>query len=88
MRNFIESVLNQFADNITDNVFLMIQNDPVLMREYLNLLNSSNQNHVDLNTLNSNIGREIKIRFSLDNTGICDNPSSTLIQTYERHKII
>lgn len=83
MTNFIDEVLNQFAGDITDKVFLMIQNDPKLMEKYLKLINKS-----DLNTLNAKIGRAVKEKFNLDNIGKCDKQKSTLIiDSYERHKI-
>lgn len=37
MKDFLRKILNQFADDITDKVFLLIQNDKELMAEYLML---------------------------------------------------
>jgi len=83
MKQFIEKVLNRFAGDITDRVFLMIQNDPELMREYLRLLSN-----VDLDNLNRDIGRAVRTKFNLDNIGRChDNLQSSLINSYEKHKI-
>lgn len=89
MNDFIKKVLNQFADNITDRVFLMIQNDPELMQDYLKLLENRGVNGGStLKTLNSEIGEAIKIKFNLGNIKICPNPKSTLIRnSYTRHKI-
>ena len=86
MEQFIKKVLDQFTDDITDRVFLMIQNDSELMGEYLNLLDRHKEN-IDLDTLNSNIGKYIKNHLNLDNIDECKDPKSTLIQTFTRHKI-
>ena len=85
MNSFITQVLNQFSDNITDRIFLMIQEDKELMNEYLNLLDRKNSSGVDLDTLNSHVGKAIRTKFNLDNIGISKKPKSTLIKTYERH---
>ena len=85
MTNFIDKVLAKFADNITDRVFSMIQADRKLMNEYQKLLDRKNTSGVDLDTLNSHLGKAIRLRFNLDNKGLCNTPESTLISTYERH---
>lgn len=86
MEQFIKKVLSRFTDNITDRIFLMIQNDSELMGEYLNLLDRHKEN-IDLDTLNSNIGKYIKNYLNLDNIGESKKPKSTLIRTFTRHKI-
>lgn len=86
MKQFMDKTLNQFAEDITDRIFLMIQNDKKLMADYLDLLDKHKDN-VDLNTLNSNIGKYIKEVFNLDNMDECTKPKSTLIQTFTKHKI-
>ncbi|MFH1395637.1 MAG: hypothetical protein ABIH09_05725 [Candidatus Omnitrophota bacterium] len=86
MKQFMDKVLNQFAENITDRIFLSIQNDNDLMAEYLDLLDKHKDN-IDLKTLNSNIGKYIKEIFNLENIDECDKPKSTLIRTFTRHKI-
>ena len=83
VNNYIDTVLNKFAGLITDQVFLMIQNDKELMQEYLNLLASGKDPH----TLNCKLGKQIKSKLNLDNAGRCNKPKSTLIRSYERHKI-
>ena len=85
VNTFIEKVLAKFADNITDRVFLMVQGDKELMNEYQKLFDKKNASGVDLDTLNSHLGKAIKVRFNLDNIGLCDTPESTLLRTYERH---
>ena len=81
--SFIGEVLGAFADGITDQVFLMIQNDRNLMQKYLNLVKSGTDPHM----FNCKLGNQIKAKFSLENGGRCTNPKSTLICSYERHKI-
>ena len=83
LNNYIDTVLNKFADTITGQVFLMIQNDKELMQEYLNLMG----NDTDPHTLNCELGKRIKSKFNLKNAGRCNDPKSTLIRSYERHKI-
>ena len=83
MDEFMEKVLNKFAGDITDRVFVMIQNDPKLMPEYLKLLGDNT-----LLELNAKIGKEVKERFNLKNDGRCRKLKSTLIiDSYEKHKI-
>lgn len=81
--HFIDKVINKFADQITDRVFLMIQNDRELMQEYLNLVASGTNPHI----LNCKLGKQIKAKYNLKNVGRCKEPKSTLIRSYERHKI-
>jgi|GEM_PF-453686 len=86
MKQFMDTVLNKFTEDITDKIFLMIQNDHDLMAEYLDLLDKHKDN-IDLKTLNSNIGKYIKESFSLDNLSESTEPKSTLIRTFTKHKI-
>jgi len=87
MEQFMKKALNQFIEDVTDKIFLMIQNDNKLMREYLDLLNRHKEN-IDLDTLNRNIGKYIKNHLNLGNMDECKNPKSTLIRTFTRHKIV
>ncbi len=83
---FVEKSLNHFMSNITDEVFLMIQNDRSLMQEYLDLVRLQNGKR-----LNSYIGKLIKERFRLDDVMASGQPAggkpqSTLIKTtYTKH---
>lgn len=86
MEQFMKKVLDQFTKDITDKIFLMIQNDNKLMGKYLDLLDRHKEN-IALDTLNSNIGKYIKNRLNLDDINECKNPKSTLIRTFMRHKI-
>lgn len=67
---------------ITDEVFLIIQNDRELMHAYLRAVESQ---HGGLNTVNQTIGRLVKDRYALTNAeSRQDNPSSTLIQSHQQ----
>ena len=41
MNKFTKKVLDRYSNEITDQVFLFIQNDRELMRDYLGLLKNS-----------------------------------------------
>jgi len=83
LKSYIDKILNKFTEDITDRVFLMIQNDKELMQEYIDLLASGTDPH----TLNCELGKQIKVKFNLENSGRCTVPKSTLICSYERHKV-
>ncbi len=79
---FAEKVLARFAQLITDEVFLLIQNDRGLMHEYLRLVQSEG-----LDTVNQWIGRSVKARFQLENLPERQGaPRSTLIQSHQMFK--
>jgi len=90
MDEFIDRMINLFADKITDEIFLMIQNNPELMHEY--------QRQADVHTLdalNRRLGELIPDRFRLgnleDENGQVlrnSNPRSNLIRSYTRHVVI
>lgn len=84
VKQFTDEVLDQFAKSITDRVFLMVQKDKKLMKDYLDLVDEKS-----LNTVNTELGKAVKNKFSLKNfEPSCreDNPESILIQSYEQHK--
>jgi hypothetical protein len=79
--DFTNKVLNSYSKEITDQVFLYIQNDRELMHEYLTLINSN-----DIRYVNSQIAKAIKERYGLtplENKGV---PKSSLIQSFEEFK--
>ena len=82
-QDFIDKVLDRFAADISDRVFMMIQGDKELMREYLRFV----RNGTDYNTLNCELGKRINERFNLRNTGRCKEPQSALIESYEGHEV-
>jgi hypothetical protein len=84
LNDFKTKVVDQFCEDITDRVFLTIQNDKDLMQEYLDVLGSGNARK----SINSAIAKEIKSRFQLSNQGLKNKePKSTLIQSHEQFNV-
>ena len=80
LNNFKEKVIDLFSKKLTDKVFLMIQNDKELMREYLSVIEKNNS----LAYVNSEIAKEIKKRYGLKNLNQRNKkPESLLIQGHE-----
>lgn len=85
---FAQKVIEAFRKDITDNIFLYIENNRDLMDKYLDTISVS-----DRKTVNSWLGRLIKEEFMVENeideeTGrsIKGNPKSVLIKTsYTKH---
>lgn len=78
--NFKKKVIKVFSEQLTDKVFLMIQNDRDLMREYLAVIEKSKS----LANVNSEIAKEVKKRFKLKNLNQKNkSPESFLIQGHE-----
>lgn len=79
LSDFTENVVNTFSKRITDEVFIMIQNDKNLMYEYLKMVEENG-----LQVVNQHIGKKIKSRFNLEN-GLSRNeiPLSTLIKSHQ-----
>jgi hypothetical protein len=74
-----QHAIAQLNKRITNEIFLIIQNDRELMHEYL-LAVESNQ----LKTVNQQIGKAIKAAYGLVNADEReDNPSCTLIQSHQ-----
>ncbi|NOQ35553.1 MAG: hypothetical protein GQ569_06615 [Methylococcaceae bacterium] len=68
---------------ITNEIFLVIQNNNDLMQEYLRAVEE-----VGLDTINPAIGKSVKELYDLENDGNKreNNPSSTLIQSHQKFK--
>lgn len=77
---FAQKVINKFNEELTDLVFLYIENDTELMHDYLRLVSDK-----DLDTVNKALGRKIKEKFDLDNLERTTKPKSKLIQSYTKH---
>lgn len=74
-----KEAIRRMNKKITNEVFLIIQNDRDLMREYLGAIETHS-----LNTVNQIIGREIKKAYHLEHIDDReDNPACTLIQTHQ-----
>lgn len=65
---------------ITNEIFLIIQNDRELMHSYLRAIETNG-----LDTLNQTIGKEVKIAYNLENINDReDDPFCTLIQSHQK----
>jgi hypothetical protein len=82
IEDFTDKAIKQFTIDITDRLFLSIQNDKELMQDYLNLL-AENKRHI----VNSEIAKALKNKFNLQNIGESKTPESTLIKTFEQFEI-
>ncbi len=79
-KEIAEEAIKRMNKRITNEIFLIIQNDRDLMREYLRSLETSS-----LDTVNQTIGKEIKKAYGLVNINEReDNPSCTLIQSHQK----
>ena len=77
---FTQHVLNEFTEQLTDQVFLFIENDRELLGQYLHTVEGK-----ELDTVNAHIAKAIKRHFALESKGErCDTPKSKLIQGYEK----
>jgi hypothetical protein len=75
-----EDAVNKMNKRITNEIFLIIQNDRELMKEYLRAV----EKHT-LDTVNQIIGKEVKRAYGLSNINDReDNPSCTLIQSHQK----
>lgn len=76
---FTKHVLDRFALEITDLVFLSVQNEPELMHEYLALV--SEKGH---DVVNRGLGKAVRTRFGLENLPTREGtPRSTLIKSHQ-----
>lgn len=78
---YTDKIVLDFMRDITDHVFLKIQNDEELMREYQRQVNENS-----LKVVNTSIGKKVKELFKLENGPECDTPRSWLIQSFTSHK--
>lgn len=75
-----QEAISIFNKRITNEIFLIIQNDRALMHEYLNAVEISG-----VQTVNQQIGKAIKNQYQLININEReDNPSCTLIQSHQK----
>lgn len=77
---FIDEILKTFNRDITDRVFLIIEEDKSLMQNYLRIVSTSG-----LDTVNKAIGKRIKSYYDLENLEENNNPKSKLIKSYTEH---
>jgi len=81
VNEYAEQVVNDFITDITDHLFLSIEREDKLIREYM-----KNVNRYGLDAVNMTIGRKVKEMLNLENLDENDNPKSRIIQSYTRHK--
>lgn len=80
VKEIAEEAISRLNKRITNEVFLIIQNDRDLMHEYLRAVDNDG-----LNTVNQQIGKQVKISYRLKNMNDReDNPSCTLIQSHQK----
>lgn len=77
-----KKVLIRFTRRIVDQVFLFIQDDPELLREYQEVVRESTPNGV-----NSVLGRMITEAYDLINLNKEKRPESRLLKKYTRHAV-
>lgn len=81
LANFTQKVLENFRLRITDEVFLMIQNDRVLMRDYLQAVSENGKD-----TVNRYLGKAVKKEFDLEDLpSRQEEPKSTLIGSHQEY---
>ena len=77
-----EKAISKMNKIITDEIFLLIQNDHELMHDYLRTVEENG-----LDRVNQQIGKSIKRIYHLDDFEDRENnPRSTLIQSYQKFK--
>ena len=75
-----QAEIQKLNKRITNEVFLIIQNNKELMYEYLRQVEAKG-----LDTVNQSIGKEVKKEYGLTNIDDReDNPSCTLIQSHQK----
>lgn len=75
-----QEAIAKMNKRITNEIFLIIQNDRSLMHEYLLAVEESG-----LESVNQQIGKAVKFHYQLSNiTEREDNPSCTLIQSHQK----
>ena len=74
-----EEAIRRMNKRITNEIFIIIQNDRELMHEYLRAIQSNG-----LDIVNQTIGKKVKTSYNLVNINDRENnPSCTLIQSHQ-----
>jgi len=75
-----QEAISKMNKRITNQIFMIIQNDRKLMHEYLRAVEANG-----LDAVNRSIGKEVKNAYQLVNINDReDNPSCTLIQSHQK----
>lgn len=80
-KEIAQQAIHKMNKRITNEIFLIIQNDPKLMHKYLRAVEKSG-----LDTVNQTIGKEVKSSYRLVNIDREDKPRCTLIQSHQKFK--
>ncbi len=79
-REIAQEAIDKLNKRITNEIFMIIQNNRKLMHEYLRSVEASG-----LDSVNQAIGKEVKGAYRLINIDDReDNPSCTLIQSHQK----
>jgi len=79
IQDFVNEVISKKNKSITDEVFLLIQNDKELMQKYLELINEKG-----IKAVNSHIGKAVVRKYNLTADEVRNyDPKSTLISSYQ-----
>jgi len=79
-KEIAQQAIRKMNKQITNDIFLIIQNDRDLMHAYLRVVEKSG-----LDTVNQTIGKEVKSSYQLVNIDDReDNPDCTLIQSHQK----
>lgn len=81
-KEFAEKVVEKFCMELTDQLFLYIENDKELMQDYLRVVTENG-----IHKTNKDLGAEFKELFFADNLDETDQVKSKLIKTYTQHTI-
>lgn len=75
-----QKAIGMMNKRITNEIFMIIQNNRELMPDYLRAVEANG-----LDTVNQTIGKEVKAAYQLTNINDReDNPSCTLIQSHQK----
>ena len=79
-REIAQEAIGKMNKQITNEIFMIVQNDRELMYEYLRSVEANG-----LDSVNQIIGREVKTAYQLANIDDReDNPSCTLVQSHQK----
>lgn len=74
-----QEAIGKMNKQITNEIFMIIQNNPKLMYEYLRAVEKNG-----LDSVNQTIGKKVKTAYRLTNDDREDKPSCTLIQSHQK----
>ena len=78
-KEIADEAISRMNKRITNEIFMIIQNDRDLMKNYLRAVDSNT-----LDTVNQTIGKAVKKAYDLTNADREDEPACTLIQSHQK----